>query len=164
MEQVVIQRFSKARTTSAKQRAVCIQEKNLTIVYHVDSLVIFGRTTADIEAFHDQGRHVFKIKDLGKPAQFPEIEFAWIPDRAAGIRQSTLIENFLRGTGMKDGKPIGSPMNQDVSDEEVSKGGPLSTDERAHYRSIVGSPLYIATKSRPDIAFAASKLGSYVSS
>lgn len=57
---------------------------------------------------------------------------------------------------------MGNLINPDLSEEEVCKGVALSTEESAHYHSIVGIYLYISTESRPNIAFAASILRSYV--
>lgn len=65
-------------------------------------------------------------------------------------------------SGMEDCKPMVSPVKPDITNEEVRKAVALSTEEHGHYRSTVGSLLYIETKLRPDIAFAASILSPYV--
>lgn len=66
-------------------------------------------------------------------------------EKAVGFRQSTLIENALRIAGIEYCKPIGSPTNHDVRFEEVCKVVALLTGEKAHYCSILGNLLYIAT-------------------
>lgn len=57
---------------------------------------------------------------------------------------------------------MGSPISPYVSDGELRKEVALSPEKHVVYRSIVSSIQYISTKSRPDIAFSTSILGSFV--
>lgn len=163
MEQVVIQRVQEALPRRTTKRTVRIQEKNLIIVCHMDDRVIFRRATADTITFCDDMGWISKIEDLGKHAQFVGMEWMWIPYREVGFRRSTLIDNLLRATGMENYKLKASPIIHDVGGKEISKEVALSTEEPTHYRSIIGSLLYNAKTSRPDVASAANILGRYIS-
>lgn len=66
--------------------------------------------------------------------------------------------------GLQGDSVARSSINHDVRDKKAYKGIDVLREEHAHYRSIVGSLLYIETKSQPVIAFSSSILGSYVSS
>lgn len=82
--------------------------------------------------------------------------FSWIEYAVLDTRETT------SQTGILNCKLMGSPINLDVSGEKVCKEEPLPTEEHAHYGSIVGSLLHISTKSRANIASAASMLDTYV--
>ena len=56
---------------------------------------------------------------------------------------------------------VATPMVTRLS--ESDRGDELSTEEKSQYRVIVGSVLYLACWTRPDIAFAVSELSRFVS-
>lgn len=63
---------------------------------------------------------------------------------------------------MSDGKPVRSPLQTDIG--IIHKPNPLCDEGRTKYGSIVGSLLYLATKTRPDLCVVASALCSHVES
>lgn len=123
---------------------------------------VFLAKEEDLTIFQNQMRRILKIKDFGKPRQFQGIELTRARNKEVSFRQLTLIDNLLKENGMKDYKPIDSSVNPDIGDKEVRMAETLSEEKQKSYRSIVGSLLYIVYRSRPDLAFAASVLGSYI--
>ena len=65
--------------------------------------------------------------------------------------QSSFVVKILQKFGMRDSKPISTPVNPDVklvpcqSSEDVC--------DQQLYQAVVGSLLYLSTKTRPDIAY-----------
>ena len=89
-------------------------------------------------------------------------------DMAAGVLrldQETYAKSVLERFGMLDSKPVGTPLiaNQDlVRDPDVGAGEyALDAAETTQYRALVGSLNYLAVVSRPDLAFAVSRLGRF---
>ena len=73
-------------------------------------------------------------------------------ERRSTLKQEKYIEETLEKFGMKDCKPVSTPA---VKMEE-DKSKPLSRNDK--YMEVVGSLIYIATCTRPDISYAVSKV------
>jgi len=132
------------------------EESVLVILLWVDDLIIAGSDMRTITTFKKAISNRFKMKDLG--------ELKWIlgmqvtRDRAKGvieITQQAYIELMLERFGMSECKPVGTPAegylhrNQDA--------GPSK-----EYMCLVGSLLYAAMVTRPDIAYAVQALGRHL--
>ena len=63
--------------------------------------------------------------------------------------------------GLGDSHPVSTPLVKRLS--SADRGQPLSKSEHEIYRAIVGSLLYLACWTRPDISFAVSELSRFVS-
>lgn len=83
-------------------------------------------------------------------------------DKEVSFRRLTLIDNLLRKNGTETRKPTDSPVNPEIAEEEVKMAQALLDEGHKRYRSLVCSLFYIALKLRPNLAFAASILESYV--
>ena len=57
---------------------------------------------------------------------------------------------------MCDSKPVGSPVNPDVKLAACDNSEDVCNQQM--YQAVVGSLLYLSTKTRPDIAFAVSSV------
>lgn len=68
---------------------------------------------------------------------------------------------MLQDTGMKQLKPVGSPINENTLAEEA-RSNLLKADEHAMYWRNLGSLMYIATQATPDQLVAISMLSSYL--
>jgi hypothetical protein len=66
------------------------------------------------------------------------------------ISQSKYIREMLKRFGMEDSKPIITPMKTSC---KLSKYDDSKSTYQRHYRSMIGSLLYVRT-SRPDVIYA----------
>ena len=108
----------------------------------------------------------FKMKDLGEPENFVGMKI--IRDKENKIlmlRRTEYIEKILERYNMKDCKAQRIPMvTRQVKNRELRNAENL--DEQDHvlrktkvpYREAIGSLLYLAGATRPDIAFAVNYL------
>ena len=71
-------------------------------------------------------------------------------------------DELLRKLDMDKCTPVKTPMEERLS--ESNRGHSLAKEDQAKYRMIVGSLLYLACWTRPDISFAVSELSRFVSS
>ncbi|GAU44717.1 hypothetical protein TSUD_400290 [Trifolium subterraneum] len=128
------------------------------ILVYVDDLVLGGTDMVEIQNIKHLLDTKFSIKDLGYLKYFIGFEVA---RSKAGIslcqRKYTL--DLLEDTGLLGTKPCSTPMQPHL---QLSKdSGTLLTDPTA-YRRLVGRLLYL-THSRPEIAYAVSKLSQFLS-
>jgi hypothetical protein len=100
----------------------------------------------------------YKMSDLGPARRFLGIEIEKKKDGYC-ISQRTYIETILRRFGLLDAIPAKTPM-----DPQVDLTNTCCEDKpanRKEYLSIVGSLMYAAIGSRPDIAFSVTALSRY---
>jgi hypothetical protein len=125
---------------------------------HVDDLLIAARTEELIrQTVKDLQQH-FQVKELG-PVQWL-LGIAVQRDREAGttiIHQHKYITDMVERFGQQDAAPINLPYagGDERQPEETT---PCTPKEVSHYRSIVGSLLYAAVATRPDITETVSRL------
>lgn len=79
-------------------------------------------------------------------------------ERKIVVNMGDYIEKKLKQFEMTDAKPVGSPM-----EPKVNLYDEADLDVNYPYRQAVGSLLYLAVKTRPDISFAVSTLSRFVS-
>lgn len=97
------------------------------------------------------------MEDLETPTSFLGIKTGW-HDGAAYLPRKAFIQKLLLKTQMLEPKPMMTTM---IKKPESSRTDSVSLDgeEALKFRSIVGSFMCIANKTRPDISVAASTLG-----
>ena len=145
-------------------------DKSLTpliLIVHVDDCLIFGPDKDQISRLkHDLGLK-FSIKDLGavKHALGWEIRRDR-KKRMLTISQQQYTLDVLKRFGMSKEKPASTPACPNTT---YSKAQSPSTDEGTKametipYLKVLGSLLYLAVCTRPDIAYAVSELSKFAS-
>ena len=124
----------------------------------MDDLLIIAPTIDRINEIKSMMKDRFKMKDIGQLSMFlgMEIEIKRESQQIV-ITQKRYIERILNEFEMENCKVVITPMDsklklrdiKDVSDEEVVN---------MPYRKLVGSLLYLATHTRPDISEAVGNL------
>jgi hypothetical protein len=136
----------------------CFRER-VFILFHVDDAVIVGmpievtRAKADIAS-------VFQITDLGQINQFLSIEVIRSNEEIR-LTQKEYARSILQKFGMGEGergKPI--PM---APGTVLVKGEDEPLPAENEYCAIVGSLLYLAVNTRPDISYAVGVLSRHMS-
>ena len=129
------------------------------MLVHVDDALIIGTSTAVREAKR-KFASLFDVRDLGEANLFLGLEL--VRDRAAGklwLGQSQYTENKLEQFGMRN-------CNSRVTPLEVSQQlGPTgeALEPSVPYHEAVGSLLYLAVCTRPDISHSVGMLSRFVS-
>jgi hypothetical protein len=125
--------------------------EKLIVAIYVDDGLIAGSTQEAVDSFLRLLTSEFKIT-VGSLDSFLGMQ---IEQRESGIfvSQSTYVEKVLQRFEMADSKPQKTPADTHQSDKVPNE--PL--DSSIPYRSAVGSLMYLACATRPDIAFAVSK-------
>jgi len=98
----------------------------------------------------------FTIKHLGKLAHFLNVDFKVTPNVSIDISQPLYITNLLENFGMTNCKPVDTPAVKHTRNEEL-----LSAE--FPFMELIGSLIYLACISRPDISYATSYLTRHMS-
>ncbi|GJU82447.1 retrovirus-related pol polyprotein from transposon TNT 1-94 [Tanacetum coccineum] len=125
------------------------KDSNLIIVQIYVDDIIFGSTCQDMcdefsKIMHDE----FEISMMGKLNFFLGLQIKQMED-GIFFNQSKYIKEMLKKFGLKDSKPMKTPMS---SDTKLTKDEECESVDSTKYRGMIGSLLYL-TASRPDIMF-----------
>ena len=137
----------------------------IIIPVFVDDMTLISKSQPAIQAFIKELSTHFKLRDLGSTTQLLGIRIDWDrPSRNISISQKQYIIDMLERYGMSDCKPVSTPM---------SPGSKLSTSmapssleditfmKPVPYLSAVGSLMYLAITTRPDISYAVGVLARF---
>ena len=149
---------------SQSQNDPCLysQCKNGNWIYvavHVGDLIFAATSQSDVEDFEDSMSKVFTLKKLGNLKFYLGMQFDRDEDGIFYVHQQKYIEEKLQDFGLTDSRPSNIPVDpgyqkrqevdEDMTDKEV-------------YRRAIGSLLYLAINTRPDIAVGTSILSRHV--
>jgi transposase InsO family protein len=147
-------------TQSTADPNLYITDKALLLLYVDDILIIHTKQHGSRgDEIKRQLNERYKMTDLGQVQRFLGLE---IGRSSAGITlsQSTYIHSIIRRFDLENAKETASPM-----DANVDLDNPLCNDKQVSdttlYQSMVGSLMYAALGTRPDIAFCVTVLSKY---
>jgi hypothetical protein len=126
----------------------------------LDDILIFGNNVDVIKEVKDFLSNNFGMKDLGEADVILNIKLL-IEEENNGVTlvQSHYVEKVLSRFGYSDYAPALTPYDPSVI---LRKNRRISRDQ-LRYSQIVGSLMYLASATRPDISFDMSKLNRFVS-
>ena len=132
------------------------------IIYVDDILVASASEQAAVMAKDSLGK-LYKVKDLGKAEYFLGVKIER-EQNLLRLSQESYINSVLERYGMQDAKPVVTPM---VQSSDLMAKSPRSDSEASRmvgvpYREAIGSLLYLAIRTRPDISVAVSVLAKHV--
>ena len=102
----------------------------------------------------------YKVTNLGTAKQFLGIEINSETSKQISLGQKAYITSVLKWFDMENAYVTATPMATDIKLDEAEKLGAREVDP-AEYQAIVGSLMYVALATRPDILFAVSALSRY---
>jgi transposase InsO family protein len=141
-------------------------DSDLTIVVvHVDDCTVAATSLRLIDDFKARLRAHVEVTDLGELHWLLGIEIKRDrTHRLIHLSQRSYIDAVLRRYNLEDARPVSIPM--DVQVRYTSAQSPQTTEQIAEmrdvpYREAVGSLMYLALATRPDIAFAVAVLSRF---
>lgn len=131
---------------------------SVILCLYVDDILIFGINIDAINEVKSFLSKNFDMKDLGEANVILNIKL--IKDESGiTLLQSHYVEKVLSRFGFMYNKPSPTPYDPSVTLRKNKKIG----RDHLRYSQIIGSLMYLASATRPDISFAASKLSRYTS-
>lgn len=135
----------------------------LLVAVHVNDFLTVGSTKSAITNFKAELRTKWSVSDLGE-ARFClgiTLERDW-PNRTISLSQTALIDRIITQFGLTTAMPVSTPMETGLHlsrrTHSPSTDAQCELMARTLYRSLVGSLMYLAIGTRPDIAHAVQQL------
>jgi hypothetical protein len=149
---------------SAADPCVFIRKVNdqLAIVaVHVDDIILLTETEQEMIDLKASLAARFQMKDMGKLHYCLGVNIKTM-DGVLPMSQEQYIHKILHKYKLQDCKPVSTPM--DVNVKLVKDDGYSKAVDPVEYQSMVGSLIYAAIATRPDIAHAVGTLAKFNSS
>nr|AAX96287.1 retrotransposon protein, putative, Ty1-copia sub-class [Oryza sativa Japonica Group]AAX96336.1 retrotransposon protein, putative, Ty1-copia sub-class [Oryza sativa Japonica Group]ABA92593.1 retrotransposon protein, putative, Ty1-copia subclass [Oryza sativa Japonica Group] len=133
--------------------------EGVILCLYVDDILIFRTSLNVIEEVKDYLSKSFEMKDLGEADVILNIKLQRGDEGGITLVQSHYVDKVLSRFGYSDCKPAPTPYDPSVL---LRKNRRIARDQ-LRYSQIIGSLMYLASATRPDISFAVSKLSRFVS-
>jgi hypothetical protein len=129
------------------------------LLLYVDDILLFypDAGKCDAKLVTNALMAKFKMKDLGVARQFLGLEISRDSDTIS-LGQEKYVNDIIARFGMQDAFDVPTPLDPDVKLDAADGSKPADT---RRYQSIVGSLMYAALGTRPDIAYAVAALCRY---
>ena len=140
------------------------KSRNTWITLYMDDIHLIGPDKPYIETIKEELASHYRIKDLGPSSNYLGLEIT--RDLESGtltISQKKYIESVLEAHGMADSKSAPTPMEAGILLEKAESEYKATQEFKTNYQSMLGSIMYIMLQTRPDIAYAISKLSQFSS-
>jgi hypothetical protein len=132
--------------------------EGVILCLYVDDILIFGTSTRVIDEIKSFLSRCFDMKDLGPTDVILNIKLVKSEDGIT-FNQSHYAEKILSLFGIEDCKISPTPYDASI---KLSKFEGEEKDQ-LRYSQIIGSLMYLAGATRPDISYAMSKLNRFTS-
>ena len=134
------------------------------IALYVDDLFLVGKKLGRIQEVKDGLSSQFKMKDLGEAKFLLGIEIRRQPNGDVFLVQERYARDVVKRFNMEGCKSVSTPL--ELGSQLDSSHQPISDGEKGEmenipYRSAIGSLMYLATCTRPDLAAAVSELSKF---
>ena len=133
--------------------------EGVILCLYVDDILILGTSLNVIKEVKDFLSQSFEMKDLGEADVILNIKLVKESNGGMTLSQTHYVEKVLSRFGYSTYKPASTPYDASV----IIKKNKEDTKDQLRYSQIIGSLMYLASATRPDIAYAVSKLSRFVS-
>ena len=130
----------------------------IILCLYVEDILIFGTNIDVINEVKSFLLKSFDMKDLGEADVILNIKLIKV-ENGITLSQSHYVEKILSRFGYKDSKSSPTPYDPSLIFLENKKIG----RDQLRYSQIIGSLMYLASATRPDISFVVSKLSRFTS-
>ena len=135
-------------------------EMDMILILYVDDLLILGEDLSKIYEIKWQLGKLYHMKDLGPASSYLGIWITRDHNRwIIWINQQAYIKNALKRFKLHDANNAKMPLPAGI---HLEKSDLLATTEtKTHYQQMIGTLIYAAMGTRPDITFTATRLSWY---
>jgi hypothetical protein len=133
--------------------------EGVILCLYVDDIPIFGTRFNVIKEVKEFLSQNFEMKDLGEADVIFNIKLVREGDGGVTLLQSHYVEKVLSRFCYSDCKPAPTPYDAST----ILKTNKRIMRDQLRYSQIIGSLMYLASTTRPDILFVVSKLSRFVS-
>ena len=135
-------------------------EMDVILILYVDDLLLLGEDLSKIQDIRCQLGKLYQMKHLRPTSSYLGIRITRDRNtRAIWINQQAYIENALKRFKLLDANSTNTPLPAGIHLEKSEE--PTALDTKTYYQQIIGTLIYAAISTRPDIAFAAMRLSRF---
>jgi hypothetical protein len=132
------------------------------ITVWVDDLLVLMKDKREMDELKERLKSKLEINDLGEPKLIIGLEIDRDRERRTiKISQKNYIEKILHQYGLRDANPVATPLDPSVVLTKHNGQGDTTDEISGGYAAAVGSLMYAAIGTRPDIAYAVQTLSKY---
>lgn len=132
----------------------------IAVLLFVDDMLFVGDMSL-IQEVVQALKEEFELRDLGEPDLFLGIQLRQQKE-GLFIHQERYTRKILDRFHMSSAKPVNTPLPpKTVLNSETDDRLLLDSAKATHYRAIVGALMYLVVCTRPDLAFALSRLSKF---
>jgi transposase InsO family protein len=144
------------------------KEFDMLLVW-VDDIISIASNTARNDIVEQDLGGKFEIKALGRPKMLLGMGISQNPeDHSIKLFQTAYVDSLLKKHGLEDANPVSTPMDPNTkldhdpnnTNDPVTEGD-LSERASASYATLIGSLMYLAIGTRPDIAYSVQRLAQF---
>jgi hypothetical protein len=131
----------------------------------VDDFISISTNDKLNDRIEEELRSHFKVKSLGQPSLIISVKIRQ-GDHVIKLSQTHYIDKLLSKYGLQDANPVSTPMDVTIKlddTEEAPDEEKISSLSKFGYANLIGSLMYLAVATRPDIAYSVTKLAQYTS-
>ena len=135
----------------------------MILIVYVDDLLPMGPSLPEIKRIKKILADKFQMRDLGAATTFLGMRIT--RDRSKKqleIDQQAYCEGILSRFEMHNSRPHRTPLPEGIHLEKGADGYTADNSTRHHYQSMIGSLIYLMIGTRPDIAWAVTRLSQYM--
>ncbi|CAI7876077.1 unnamed protein product [Closterium sp. NIES-53] len=154
------------KKSECDQSLFLLQEKEqfLMLLVYVDDILLFSKSSAMIEHVEEMLEMQFKCSKMGDVKYYLGMHVERDLDKGVlRLHQRKYCEGLAEKHGLQDGGKPATPLPSGFSVEPCADEEVVGESDRKLFHSMVGELNYAANHTRPDIAFATSRLASEVS-
>jgi hypothetical protein len=129
-------------------------------VIYVDDALFCGPLKALVMQLKEKFMKIWETRDLGDVTEFLRMRIRR-DGRKIHIDQTSYLHTVLQRCGMQNAKAAVTPLPAGYVPIPMEKGTTTSPELRSRFQTVIGSLLYLMLGTRPDIAFAVTKLAQF---
>ncbi|CAI7896909.1 unnamed protein product [Closterium sp. NIES-54] len=134
------------------------------LLVYVDDILLFSKSSAMIEHVEEMLEMQFKCSKMGDVKYYLGMHVERDLDKGVlRLHQRKYCEGLAEKYGLQDGGKPATPLPSGFTVEPCANEEVVGESDRKLFHSMVGALNYEANHTRPDIAFATSRLASVVS-
>lgn len=134
--------------------------KYMYVLLYVDDILYFGSDQQEIQCFKVRLSQNFKMKDLGLVSTYLGIKIKQ-KDGITTLNQEKYLISILKNYQMLNCNPVSTPIDQNFNFQILQRERSESSEIETKCRQLIGSLLYAACGTRPDICVAVSFLSRF---
>ena len=131
----------------------------ITVIY-VDDALFCGPLKSLVLQLKEKFMKIWETRDLGDVTESLHMRINRVGQKIH-LDQQDYLETVLQRCGMENAKASLTPLPAGYVPLPLAKGTMASPELRSRYQTVIGSSLYLMLGTRPDIAFAVTKLAQY---